>query len=70
MLDLQEMADELQFRVASLGALCCLVLGFRISKAQRMSNWELPRLTTAQISYAATDAWVSRELAVKMLQAR
>jgi ribonuclease D len=39
-----------------------MFLGFRIPKGNRTSNWAAPRLTAAQITYAATDAWASREL--------
>jgi ribonuclease D len=34
----------------------------RISKKARLSNWAAPQLTPDQIAYAATDAWISREL--------
>jgi ribonuclease D len=39
-----------------------MLLGFRIPKGNRTSNWAAPRLTPAQINYAATDAWACREL--------
>lgn len=39
-----------------------IALGFRIAKGARTSNWAAPRLTPRQIAYAATDAWVCREL--------
>jgi ribonuclease D len=39
-----------------------MFLGFRIPKGNRTSNWAAPRLTPAQITYAATDAWACREL--------
>ncbi len=42
--------------------LAALYLGWRIAKGARTTNWSAPHLTTAQIGYAATDAWVSREL--------
>jgi hypothetical protein len=31
-------------------------------KGAQTSNWAAPRLSAAQITYAATDAWVCREL--------
>jgi len=37
-------------------------LGYRISKAQRVTNWEAPDLTEAQLIYAATDAWISHRI--------
>jgi ribonuclease D len=39
-----------------------MFLGFRIPKGNRTSNWERLPLSPAQITYAATDAWASREL--------
>jgi ribonuclease D len=39
-----------------------LLLGFRIPKGNRTSNWAARRLSPAQITYAATDAWACREL--------
>ena len=42
-----------------------MLLGFRIPKGNRTSNWAAPRLTPAQINYAATDAWACRELYLK-----
>jgi len=38
------------------------ILGFRVSKAQRLSNWEADKLTPKQQAYAATDAWVCYEI--------
>jgi len=42
-----------------------MFLGFRIPKGNRTSNWAAPRLTPAQITYAATDAWACRELSLR-----
>jgi ribonuclease D len=39
-----------------------IFLGWRIPKGARTSNWAAPRLSAAQMTYAATDAWVCREL--------
>ncbi len=39
-----------------------LFLGWRIPKGTKTSNWAAPRLSPRQIAYAATDAWVCREL--------
>jgi ribonuclease D len=47
---------------AGLRNLAGLLLGFRIPKGNRTSNWAARQLTPAQVTYAATDAWVSREL--------
>jgi ribonuclease D len=42
------------------------VLGFRISKNQQTSNWEIHELSEAQKRYAATDAWICREIYLKL----
>ena len=33
------------------------IFGQRISKSQRLTNWEADNLTEGQQRYAATDAW-------------
>lgn len=43
-----------------------IVLGYRIPKGKRTSNWASPRLTPQQIGYAAMDAWAARELYLKL----
>lgn len=45
-----------------LRSLTAFFLGFRISKRAQVSNWARQKLTSAQIQYAATDAWTSRRL--------
>ena len=39
-----------------------LFLGWRIPKGTKTTNWAAPRLSAQQITYAATDAWICREL--------
>ncbi|MEW5789194.1 MAG: 3'-5' exonuclease [Pseudomonadota bacterium] len=67
-LDLGRVAKRQGITQSGLRNLAGLVLGFRIPKGQQTTNWSAPRLTAAQIQYAATDAWVSRELAVHFAQ--
>lgn len=45
--------------------LTALFLAFRIPKGTKTSNWARPRLSSQQITYAATDAWACRELYVR-----
>ncbi|HIA00113.1 MAG TPA: 3'-5' exonuclease domain-containing protein 2, partial [Candidatus Marinimicrobia bacterium] len=45
--------------------LTALFLGFRISKQASTTNWSAKELSIKQITYAATDAWVGRELYFK-----
>jgi ribonuclease D len=42
-----------------------MYLGFRIPKGTSTSNWAAHHLNAKQIAYAATDAWVCRELFLK-----
>jgi ribonuclease D len=42
--------------------LAAIFLDIRIPKGSRTSNWAAAQLTRQQITYAATDAWVCREL--------
>lgn len=57
--ELQNLARELGYEDTSLKKLAGLVLGARISKRQRLSNWELPELSAGQLVYASTDAWIA-----------
>lgn len=61
-LDLAPVAAKLKLEKTGLRNLAGLLLGIRISKSAQVSNWAAARLTDAQIQYAATDAWISREL--------
>lgn len=56
--ELQNMALEHGIEEFSLKKLAAYVMGIRISKRQRLSNWEASQLTMSQQHYAATDAWV------------
>lgn len=64
--DLQKIAWEWGIRDKSVKKLAANILGCRISKAQQLSNWEASSLTEAQCKYAATDAWVCREMYLKL----
>lgn len=61
-IDLQTIAPQWGIEEKSLRKLSAIVLGKRVSKAQRLSNWEAVQFTEQQISYAATDAWVCLEI--------
>ena len=45
-----------------------IFLGMRIPKGVKTTNWAVRRLTPQQIAYAATDAWVCRELYLRFQQ--
>ncbi len=66
--DLAAMARVRGIQAQGLRTLSANLLGFRISKSAQCSNWENHELTPQQIKYAATDAWVGRELYFHMLR--
>ena len=65
--DLQKMVESYGIHDKSVKKMAAIVLGVRISKTQQLSNWEAETLTDAQKLYAATDAWICREM-YKQLQ--
>lgn len=56
--ELQNEVERFGIENKSLRKMAAIVLGERVSKAQRLSNWEAATLTAQQQLYAATDAWV------------
>mgnify|MGYP006157311079 CR=1 FL=1 len=60
--DLNEWCKKEGFENIGAKNLSAMVLGIKISKKQRVSNWELDVLSDAQLDYAATDAWICREI--------
>lgn len=60
--ELQNFVKQFGIEDAGLQKLTGNILGFKISKGQRLSNWENQELTESQQQYAATDAWVGLEI--------
>ena len=67
--DLQKIAWEYGIRDKSVKKMTAIILGFKISKAQQLSNWEAGTLSESQQRYAATDAWVCREMFLRLQKA-
>ena len=65
--DLQSKVWEYGIRDKSVKKMTAIILGVKISKAQQLSNWEAENLSESQLRYAATDAWVCREMYMKLL---
>lgn len=65
-IDLQKVAPKFGIEELSVKKLAAVVLGATISKGQQLSNWEAENLTESQIRYAATDAWICREIYLKL----
>lgn len=65
--DLQKIGWEWGIKDKSVKKMAANILGCKISKTQQLSNWEASELSAAQQMYAATDAWVCREMYLKLL---
>lgn len=65
--DLQRICGQWGIQDKSVKKLTAIVMGRRISKTQQLSNWEAQKLSDAQKIYAATDAWICREMYFRLL---
>ena len=66
-IDLQNFVKDYGIQSSGLKKLAAIVLGFRISKRQQVTDWEAEQLTEAQEIYAATDAWVCHQIYKKLV---
>lgn len=64
--DLNKELPPLGFLNTGAKKLTAIILGFRLSKTKQTSNWEAETLTPGQLTYAATDAWVCREMYLRL----
>ena len=55
--ELQQYAENFGIKDKSLQKIYGILFDEKISKSQRLTNWESDELTESQKSYAATDAW-------------
>lgn len=62
MVDLARLALQLKIESRGLRTLTASLLRGRIIKTAQCSNWDSQALSQAQQIYAATDAWIGREL--------
>ena len=60
--ELAGLSAGLGIKNAGLRGLAALLFGFKISKRSKISRWDSAKLTHEQIVYAATDAWICREI--------
>ena len=61
-IELQDYVGRFGIEDRSLQKIFANLFGKKISKAQRLSNWEAESLSDSQINYAATDAWACVEI--------
>ena len=64
--DVGALARRQGIEQTGLRNLAGIVLGYRIPKGSRTSNWAATRLTRQQIAYAAMDAWAARALYLRL----
>jgi ribonuclease D len=60
--ELGKLATRAGVKANGVRTLAAQLLGYRVSKGAQCSNWERSTLSPAQVAYAATDAWVCREI--------
>lgn len=65
--EISDLSRRLDVGVTGLRNLSAMFLGYRVSKGAQVTNWARPDLTDQQITYAATDAWISRMLHLKFV---
>ena len=65
-LDLQKIVSEHDISDISLQKIYAILFQKKISKSQRLSNWEANELTEAQKKYAALDAWACLRIYEKL----
>lgn len=65
--ELQHMVKEYHICDLSLQRIYAILFGKKISKQQRLTNWEAPTLTPQQQRYAATDAWACLKIYLYLL---
>lgn len=60
--EISEIAHKHHIAMTGLRSLTAICFKRRLVKGPQTSNWSVPVLSSKQITYAATDAWVSREI--------
>lgn len=60
--DISVLTHKFNIKNTGLRSLAGLLFGKRISKSSQVTNWASEELSKSQILYAATDAWMSREI--------
>jgi len=67
-IDIQTIAKNYGIMELSLQKIYAILFGSKISKSQRLTNWENAELSEQQLRYAATDAWASLKIYLQLLK--
>lgn len=68
--DLQKIVKEYGILELGLQKIFAIVFGEKVSKSQRLTNWEISELSEQQQLYAATDAWAALKIYLQLKKAR
>jgi ribonuclease D len=66
-IDIQIIINSYGILELSLQKIYAILFGGKISKSQRLTNWENTELTEQQQRYAATDAWASLKIYLQLM---
>lgn len=66
-IDIQTIINSYGILELSLQKIYAILFGGKISKSQRLTNWENTELTEQQQRYAATDAWASLKIYLQLM---
>lgn len=69
-IDLQQVVPQYGIENLSVKKMAAIVLNGKVSKSQQLSNWNADSLSEAQQQYAALDAWVCREIYLKLTSSK
>ena len=68
--DLQSIVCKYGIMDLGLQKIFAIIFGKKISKSQQLTNWENSQLTPDQARYAATDAWATLTIYLRLLQTK
>jgi len=66
--EIADLGKQLNIKQLGIRSMAALVLGVRVSKKFKLTNWEQQHLREDQLRYAATDAWIGLCLYQKLIE--
>jgi ribonuclease D len=67
-IELQNLVQKFNIKNKGLRGLYGVLFGKKISKGQRLSNWEADELSVPQKEYAALDAWATLQIYICLMK--